>query len=109
MFTVILLDVGRFEILWVLDVVEDTTEGWEPVGIICKMRLVPCVDDLSCVYPGIGYFFMVVAAAVVAILLIILNSSRTRVGVEFLLDLLGEVEKQRVAKGGVTAFRRDRL
>ena len=77
MLTVIFLDVGRFEILWVLDVVEDTAEGWELVGIICKMRLVPCVDDFSCVYPGIGYFFMIVAAAVVVILLIFLNPSRT--------------------------------
>ena len=68
--TVILLDVSRLEVFWVHDVVESAAKGWKPVGIICKMRLASCVDDLPRVHPGIGYFFMVVSAAVVAVLLV---------------------------------------
>ena len=68
MLTVVLLNVGRFEILWVLDAVQDTAEGWEPVGTICKMCLAFCVDDLLRVLLRIGYF-MVVVVAVVAVLL----------------------------------------
>ena len=67
MLTVVLLDVGGFEILWVLDIVEDAAEGWEPVKIICKMRLASCIDDFPRIHPGIGYFFMVVAVTIVVL------------------------------------------
>ena len=64
------MDVGGFEILWVLDVVEDAAEGWKPIRVICKTHLASCVDDLPCVHPGVSYFLMVVSAAVVKILLV---------------------------------------
>ena len=94
MLTVVLLNVGRFEILWVLDVVEDTAEGWEPVRIICKMHLAFCVDDLPRVHLRIGYF-MVVPVHVVVVLLkpwslvsCGLSSSRTLTASDFLLVLV---------------------
>ena len=65
MLTVVLLDVRRLEILWVLDVVEDTAEGGEMIGVVCKLRSASCVDDVLCVHYGIGYFFPVVPAVVV--------------------------------------------
>ena len=65
--TVVFLDVGRHEILWVLDVVENAAEGWKPVGVIYKKRLPSCVDDLPHVQPRIMYFLMVVSAAVVQV------------------------------------------
>ena len=67
--TVVLLDVGGFEILWVVDVVEDAAEGWNPVRVICKMRLASCIDDLSSINPGVSYFFTVAAMVVAAVLL----------------------------------------
>ena len=94
MLTVILLDVSRLEVFWVHDVVESAAKGWKSVGIICKMRLASCVDDLPRVHPGIGYFFMVVSAAVVAVLLVPwsliscgLSTPRTLVAGNFLLLL----------------------
>ena len=65
MLIVVLLDVCWLEILWVLDVVEDAAEGWEAIGVICKMSLTSCVDDVPCIHPGIGYFFPVVPTVVV--------------------------------------------
>jgi hypothetical protein len=62
-----LLDVCGFEVLWVLDVVEDTAEGWKAIGVVCKMRSVSCIDDVPCIHPGIGYFFEVADAIVVAV------------------------------------------
>ena len=46
MLTVVLLDVCRLEILWVLDVVEDTAEGGETIGVVCKLCSESCVDDV---------------------------------------------------------------
>ena len=66
MLTVVLLDVRGFEVLRVLDVVEDSAEGLEAIGVVCKLRSTSCIDDVSCVHYGIGYFFPVVAAVVVA-------------------------------------------
>ena len=65
MLTVILLDVCGSEILRVLDVVEDAAKGWEAIGVVYKMCLASCVDDISCVHPGVGYFFTVAATVVV--------------------------------------------
>ena len=65
MLTVILLDICGFEILWVLDVVEDAAEGWEAIGIVYEMRSASCIDDVPCVHNGIGYFFPVVPTVVV--------------------------------------------
>ena len=62
MLTVVLLDVCRLEILWVLDVVEDTAEGGETIGVVCKLCSASCVDDAPCVHDGISYFFSVVVA-----------------------------------------------
>ena len=67
MLTVILLDVRRLEILWVLDVVEDSTEGREAIGVVRKLGSASCVDDVLCIYYGIGYLLPVVPAVVVAI------------------------------------------
>ena len=67
MLTVVLLDICGFEVLRVLDVVENTAEGWESIGVVCKMCSASCVDDVPCVHYGIGYFFMVLTAVVVAI------------------------------------------
>ena len=63
--TVVLLDVCRLEILWVLDVVEDTAEGGETIGVVCKLCSASCVDDVPCVHDGIGYLFPVVPTVVV--------------------------------------------
>ena len=65
MLTVVLLDVCRLEILWVLDVVEDTAEGGETIGVVCKLCSPSCVDDVPCVHDGIGYLFPVVPTVVV--------------------------------------------
>ena len=62
-----LLDVRRFEILRVLDVVEDSAEGLEAIGVVCKLRYASCVDDVSCVHYRIGNFFPVVPVVVVVI------------------------------------------
>ena len=67
MLTVVLLDVRRFEILRVLDVVEDSAEGLEVIGVVCKLRSASCVDDVLCVHYGIGYFLPIVATIVAAI------------------------------------------
>ena len=67
MFTVVFLDVRWLEILRVLDVVEDSTEGLEAIGIVCMLRSASCVDDVQCVHPRIGYFFKVADAVIVAI------------------------------------------
>ena len=65
MLTVVLVDVCRLEILWVLDVVEDTAEGGETIGVVCKLCSTSCVDDVPCVHDGIGYLFPVVPAVIV--------------------------------------------
>ena len=56
-----------FEILWVLDIVKDAVEGWEAIGVVYKMRLASCIDDMPCIHPGIGYFFKVAVAVVVVV------------------------------------------
>ena len=66
MLTIVLLDVCRLEILWVLDVVEDSAEGLEAIGVVCKLRSASCIDDVLCVQYGISYFLLVVCAVVVA-------------------------------------------
>ena len=65
MLTVVLLDVRRLEILRVLDVVEDSAEGLEAIGVVCKLRSAFCVDDVLCVHYEIGYLFPVMPAVVV--------------------------------------------
>ena len=65
MLTVVLLDVCWLEILWVLDVLEDTTEGGETIGVVCKLCSASCVDDVPCVHNGISYLFPVVPTVVV--------------------------------------------
>ena len=65
MLTVVLLDVCRLEILWVLDVDEDTADGGEMIGVVCKLCSMSCIDDVSCVHNGIGYFFPIVPTVVV--------------------------------------------
>ena len=67
MLTVVLLDVCRLEILWVLDVVEDTAEGRETIGVVCKLCSASCIDDVPCVHNGIGYFFPIVPTVVVVV------------------------------------------
>ena len=67
MLTVVLLDVRWLDVLWVLDVVEDSAEGLEAIGVVCKLRSVSCVDDVPCVNYIVGYLFPVVLAVVVAI------------------------------------------
>ena len=67
MLTVVLLDVRWLEILWVLDIVKDSAEGLEAIGIICKLQSASYIDDVSCVHYGMGYFLPVVAAVVAAI------------------------------------------
>ena len=62
--TVILLDVCGFEILWVEDVVEDATEGRKAIGSVRKVRSASCVNDVSCIQPGVAYFFEVMTAVV---------------------------------------------
>ena len=62
-----LLDVRRLEILRVLDVVESLALGLEVVGVVRKLRSASCVDDVTCVYDGIGYLFPVVSTVVVAV------------------------------------------
>ena len=56
-----------FEILWVLDVVEDATEGREAIGNVRKVGTASCIDDVLCIHPGVGYFFKVATAVVVAV------------------------------------------
>ena len=65
MLIIILLDVCGFEIFWVLDIVKDAAEGWEAIGVVCKLRSTSCVDDVPCVHYGISNFFPVVPAVVV--------------------------------------------
>ena len=67
MLTVVLLDVRRLEILWVLDVVESLAQGLEAVGIVRKLCSASCVDDIPCVHDRIGYLFLVVSTVVVAV------------------------------------------
>ena len=67
MLTIVLLDVCQLEILWLLDVVEDTAEGRETIGVVCKLCSASCVDDVPCVYNGIGYLFPVVPTVVVVV------------------------------------------
>ena len=67
MLTVILLDVCWLEILWILNVVEDSAEGGEAIGVVRKLCSASCVDDIPCVYDGIGYLFPVVPTVVVAV------------------------------------------
>ena len=65
--TVVLLDVCWLEIIWVLNVVEDSAEGGEAIGVVRKLCSVPCDDDISCIHDGIGYLFPVVPTVVVAV------------------------------------------
>ena len=65
--TVILLDVCWLEILWVLNVVEDSTEGGEAIGVVRKLWYASCVDDILCVHDRIGYLFPVVPTVVVVV------------------------------------------
>ena len=67
MLIVVLLDVCRFEILRVLDVVEDFAEGLEAIGVVCKPRSASCVDDVPRIHYGIGYLFPIVPTVVVAV------------------------------------------
>ena len=67
MLTVILLDVRGFEVLRVLNVVKDAAECWKAIGVVCKMCLASCIDDVPRVHPRVGYFFMVKAMVVVAV------------------------------------------
>ena len=67
MLTIVLLDVRRLEILRVLDVVEDSAEGLEAIGVVRKLRSASCVDYISCIHYGIVYLLPVVPAIVVAI------------------------------------------
>jgi hypothetical protein len=96
--TIILLDVGGFEILRVLYVVEDVAKGWKPVGLVYKIHLASCIDDQPCIHPGLDYFFMVVVAVVVAVLLkpwnmvcYGLSTPRTLAASDFLLLLVSSV------------------
>ena len=65
MLTIVLLDVRRLEILRVLDVVKNSAEGLEAIGIVYKLIFASCVDDVPCVHNGIGYLFPVVPTVVV--------------------------------------------
>jgi hypothetical protein len=65
--TIILLDVCRLEILWVLDVVEDSAKGGEAIGVVHKLCSTSCVDDIPCVHDGIGYLFPVVPVDIVIV------------------------------------------
>ena len=67
MLTVVLLDVRRLEILRVLNVVERLAQGLEAVGVVYRLRSVSCVDNVPCVYNGIGYLFPVVPTVVVVV------------------------------------------
>ena len=67
MLTIVHLDVRGLEILRVLNVVEDSAEGLEAIGIVCKLRSASCIDDVPCVHYGVGYFFPVLPAVVVVI------------------------------------------
>ena len=67
MLTVVLLDVRGLEILRVLDIVEDSAEGLEAIGVVRKLRSASCVDDVTCVHYGVSYLFPVLPAVVVAI------------------------------------------
>ena len=70
MLTVVLLDVRRLEILWALDVVEDSAEGLEAIGVVCKLRSASCVDDVPCIHYRVGYLFPVVPVVVVVVVVI---------------------------------------
>ena len=65
MLTVVLLDVRGFEVLRVLDIVEDSAEGLEAIRVVYKLRSASCIDDVMCVHYGIGYFPVVPAVVVV--------------------------------------------
>ena len=67
MLTVVFLDVGRLEILWVLDVVERPAQGLEAVRIVRKLCSSSCIDDIPCIDDGIDYLFPVVPTVVVAV------------------------------------------
>ena len=62
---IILLDVRGLEILRVLGVVEDSAEGLEAVGVVCKLRSASCVDDIPFIHDGIGYLFPIVPMVIV--------------------------------------------
>ena len=63
--TVVLLDVRRLEIPRVLDIVENSAQGLEAIGVVHEMRSASCVDDVPCVHDGIGYLFPVAPAVIV--------------------------------------------
>ena len=67
MLTIVFLDICGFEVLRVLDVVENAAEGWEAIGIVYEMRSASCIYDVPCVHYGIGYFLPVLAAIVVVV------------------------------------------
>ena len=65
MLTVVLSDVRWLEILRVLGIVEDSTEGLEVIRIVHKLRSTSCVDDVPCIHYEIGYLLPIVPAVVV--------------------------------------------
>ena len=67
MLTVVLLDVRGLEILWVLDVVEDSAKGGEAIGVVRKLCSTSCVDDILCIHDGVSYLFPVMPTVVVAV------------------------------------------
>ena len=67
MLTVVLLDVCWLEILWVLNVVENSAEGGEAIGVVRKLWYASCLDDILCVHDRIGYLFPVVPTVVVVV------------------------------------------
>ena len=67
MLTVVLLDICWLEILWVFNVVEDSAEGGEVIGVVRKLCSASCVDDILCIHDGVGYLFPVVPTVVDAV------------------------------------------
>ena len=55
----------RLEILWVLDVVEDSAEGLEAIGVVRKLRSASCINNIPCIHYGIGNFLPIVSVVVV--------------------------------------------
>ena len=113
--TVVFLDICVFEILRVLDVVEDATEDWEAIGIVCEMHPASCVDDVPCVHYGIGYFLPALIATIVAVRLrprsLVcwwLATPRTMIACDFLILLVSLVLLLTiVASGGTACLRYD--
>ena len=119
MLTVVLLDVRRLEILWVLDVVEDFAESLEAIGVVRELCSTSGIDDIPGVHDRIGYLFPVVPAVVVAVWLRPrglfywwLATPRVMVARDFLFLLISLVLLlllllMLVAPGGTTCLRYD--